>query len=272
MPPRFGYADTPLGQLHYVEQGEGPVVLLLHQTPRSVDEFRELLPLLATRNRVVAMDMPGFGQSVKLPVPQRIEDYAAGASALLDALRVPRATVLGHHTGGAVAIELAARSPARVAALVLSSTPWTGPEYRAKHADGPAVDVAEQSRDGAHLGQLWAGRAPYYPEPAAPLLDRFIRDALAPGVDPAEGHRACGRYRMERRIGLVRAPVLLLTGDGDPFALPAMAELASRLDPATEPRQVVVPGGCVPLMEQKPTEVAEAVVRFLSELSARMPV
>ena len=55
--------------------------------------------------------------------------------------------------------------------------------------------------------ELWAMRAPFYPPNRPDLLDRFIRDALAPGLDPVEGHRACARYRMEERIGLVTAPV-----------------------------------------------------------------
>ena len=46
-----GYATTPLGQLHYVEAGNGVPILLLHQTPRSFDEFAEVLPLLATSHR-----------------------------------------------------------------------------------------------------------------------------------------------------------------------------------------------------------------------------
>lgn len=44
---RYRYADTPLGQLHYAEAGEGEPIVLLHQTPRSLDEFAELQPLLA---------------------------------------------------------------------------------------------------------------------------------------------------------------------------------------------------------------------------------
>lgn len=263
MSARFGYADTSLGQLHYVEQGSGPVVLLLHQTPRSHDEFREVLPLLAEGYRVIAMDMPGFGNSVKIAAPQTIERFAAGALGLLDALSIPQAVVLGHHTGGAVAIELAAAAPERVAGLVLSSTPWTGPEYRASHANGPGVDVAERTENGSHLTALWTLRQPYYPAPSAPLLDRFIRDALAPGVDPLEGHLACARYRMEGRVELVTGPVLLLGADADPFALPAVAHLEAALTGA-EVRKVIIPGGAIPLMEQKPEAVAAAVLPFLA--------
>ncbi|WP_037078497.1 alpha/beta fold hydrolase [Pseudonocardia spinosispora] len=260
-PARFGYADTPLGQLHYVEQGEGPPVLLLHQTPRSHDEFRELLPLLAAGHRAIAMDMPTFGRSATCPPPHTIEHFAVGALALLDALSVHGAAVLGHHTGGAVAIEMAASAPERVSALVLSSTPYTDPSYRASHAAGPSVDVVDPTEDGSHLLALWEQRRPYYPAPSAPLLDRFVHDALAPGVDPAEGHQACARYRMEDRIPLVEAPVLLLGAEADPFALPALERLAAALP--TLPRTAVIAGGTIPLMEQKAAEVAAEVLPFL---------
>lgn len=269
MRPRFAYADTPLGQIHYAEAGAGPVVLLLHQAPRSHDEFRELLPLLAQDHRVVAMDMPGYGQSAPLPAPQTIEQYAAGALDLLDALDVPRAIVLGHHTGGAVALELAARAPERVSALVISSAPWADEAFRTPPAGGPGVDDAERADDGTHLTTWWAQRSPHYPEPVAPLLDRFVRDALAPGVDPREGHLACRRYAMEQRAPLVRAPTLVLGADGDPFAMPAMEPIAAALTGASSVSRAVVAGGTIALMERHADEVAAEVRRFLVAAAAR---
>ena len=268
MGPRFAYADTPLGQLHYAAVGEGPVVLLLHQCPRSHDEFRELAPLLAGSHRVLAMDMPGYGQSAGLPAPQSIEQYADGARALLDALGVERATVLGHHTGAVVALEVAARAPDRVEALVLSGTPWADEAFRTTHHDGPGVDDAERDEAGGHLTTWWAQRAPHYPAPLAPLLDRFVRDALAPGVDPREGHRACRRYVMETRAPLVRAPTLVMAGAADPFALPDVAPLADALTGAASVARAVVPGGTVALMERHAPEVADEVRRFLIGVTA----
>ena len=252
------YADTDFGQLHYVSMGEGPVLLLLHQTPRSHDEFRELQPLLAQGRRVIAMDMLGFGMSAPLPAPQRIEQFAAGAFALLDALGVSSADVLGHHTGAVVALEMAASTPDRVRTLILSSTPWTGPEYRARHATATPVDDVPQADDGSHLTELWRLRQPYYPAGRPDLLDRFIRDALA--VDPAEGHRACGRYVMEDRIGLVTAPALLLGSSADPFGIRDLPVLRERLANA---EQRIVEHGRVCVMEQSPREVAALVSEWL---------
>ncbi|MFF3567630.1 alpha/beta fold hydrolase [Nocardia jiangxiensis] len=261
---RFAYADTSFGQLHYAEQGDGPVLLLLHQTPRSWDEFRELIPLLADEHRVIAMDMVGFGASAKLLAPQTIELYAQGAWELLDAIGVDHAAVLGHHTGAAVALELAATGSERIAAVVLSSCPWTDERYRTDHATGAGVDRAQQSEDGAHLRTLWELRRPYYPAPVAGLLDRFVRDALAPGVDPAEGHRACARYRMEDRIGSVTAPVLLIGAGEDPFSMPNLPVLSAHLTAARSVRSATIENGTVALIEREAAAIAAVTREFLA--------
>lgn len=261
------YADTQFGQLHYATAGSGPALLLLHQTPRSHDEFRELQPLLAAGRQVIAMDMLGFGMSAPLPAPQKIEQFAAGAFAFLDALDVQDTVVLGHHTGAVVAMEMAASAPTRVNGLILSSTPWTGPEYRTRHATTTAVDDVPESENGTHLTDLWRLRQPYYPAGRPDLLNRFVRDALA--VDPAEGHRACGRYVMEDRAGLVTAPVLLLGASADPFGMRDLPVLRDRLINARSVEVKIVEGGTVPVMEQASEEVASLVNEWLEAAATR---
>lgn len=260
-----GYAQTPAGQLHYAEAGSGPTVLMLHQTPRSHDEFAEVQPLLADRFRTIAIDMPGFGLSAPLAVPQTIEAMAAGAIALLDALNVASATVLGHHTGAAVALEVAFQAPTRVDALVLSAMPWVD---AARRDSGVIVDVdhATPTSDGGHLVELWRLRLPYYPAGRPDLLDRFIRDALAPGLDPTEGHRAVERYQMDERIGAVTAPVLLLAPSDDPFAAEALPHVIGALTGARVTELRVLEGAGVPAMEQCAPEVAAHVRSFLASL------
>jgi pimeloyl-ACP methyl ester carboxylesterase len=263
---RFGYAQGPEGQIHYRDEGSGSAFLLLHQTPRSLDEFAELQPLLARSHRVVAMDMVGFGASPTAPKPHTIEAMAAGAIGLIEALGLRDVVVVGHHTGAAVAIEVGASRPDLVRALVLSSAPWTDAEFRLRHADGPGVDDAIPRSDGAHLMELWAKRAPYYPSNRHDLLDRFIRDALAPGLDPVEGHRACARYRMEERIVLVTAPVLMIGAAADPFAMPDLPRVSEALTRSVLVETVVIEGGMIPLMETHADEVAEAIDAFVDGL------
>jgi len=257
---RRGYADTPLGPLHWVEAGQGPTVLCLHQTPRSVDEYAELLPELARRGlRGIAKDTVGFGASA--PASEHsIEAYADGVEAFLRARDLAGVTLLGHHTGGVVAVEVAARRPSRLARVVLSSTPWTDEAFREKRRSSPGIDHVETRDDGSHLSELWRRRAAFYPAGRPDVLTRFVRDALVVADSLEAGHRAVGAYRMEHRLPLVEVPVLLVGAAADPYAYPHLPELSARL-PGAE--VVVVEEGMVPLMELHAPEVAEAVRRFV---------
>lgn len=261
---RRAYADTPFGQLHHAEAGSGPGVLMLHQTPRSHDEFAELQPLLADGFRTIAMDMVGFGLSAPSPAPQTIETMAEAGWALLDALGVDQAVLLGHHTGAAVAQEMAVQASCRTEALVLSAMPWVDAARRARPDLG--VDHAQTAEDGSHLTGLWRLRQPYYPAGRPDLLDRFIRDALAPGVDPAEGHRAVRRYLMDERISQVTAPVLLLAPTEDPFAAAALPAVRRALTAARVVEVRELEGAAIPAMEQRAEQVARHVREFLASL------
>lgn len=262
---RRAYADTPLGQLHYAEAGAGPTILMLHQAPRSLDEFVEVQEKLSGDFHTIAMDLLGFGLSAPLPAPQTIEAIAASVPALMDAVGIDAVTLLGHHTGAVVAQEAAVAYPDRVEALVLSAMPWIGPERRARQG-GVGVDEVVTADDGSHLVELWQQRRPYYPARRPDLLDRFIRDALAPGVDPAEGHRACARYEMETRIGLVRCPTLVLESTDDPFAAPTVPQVVAGLTGAVTVTTARLEGAMIPAMEQCADQVAAHVRSFLAGL------
>src|SRR6187200_603382 len=168
------FVDVPAGVVHYAACGEGEPVLLLHQTPRSWDEYRDVLPLLGGDFRAIAMDTLGFGDSDSPVGEPSIELWAEGAFALLDALEEPRAAVVGHHTGAAIAVEMAASMPARVSALVLSACPFVDAARRAKHHGTRVIDDVEARTDGAHLTELWARRQPFYPAEDIDLLHRFM--------------------------------------------------------------------------------------------------
>lgn len=255
---RRGFAQTELGQVHYAEAGEGAPVLFLHQTPRSWDEYLEVLPLVGSSRRAIAMDTLGFGDSCD-PRGERIEDFAEGVPLLLDALGIPSASLVGHHTGGVVAIEVAASAPERVDRLILSSTPLSDATYKEAHQRGPGLDDAELSADGEHLRELWRQRQPYYPPDRPDLLDRFIVDALKSSERRHGGHLAIGAYEMESRLPLVSCPTLVLIGGADEHALKYARPLAERLDAP----MVVVEGGTVPMPNHEPEAFAAAVLEFL---------
>lgn len=261
------FVRVPAGTVHCALAGEGPAVLLLHQTPRSWDEYRDVLPLLARRRCAVAMDTMGFGDSSPLPAEENtIERWADVAASVLDALEIERATVVGHHTGAYVATELALAHRERVRAVVLSSMHVATREERLAQISGRAVvDDVDPSDDGSHLVQLWRLRAPFYPRDVR-LLERYVIDCLKAGELAAEGHRVVARYPSEERVSLLTCPVLLVGATSDSYAYPSLSRLREALPHAAVAE---IEGGMVPLPDQLPGQFAAAVERFLDDLDAR---
>ena len=113
------FVDIDGFRLRYVQRGEGPDLLLLHGIGASVVSFRYLLPLLARHYRVTALDLPGFGESSKLPEA----DYGLDAQTervihFLDRLGIGQTALLGASMGGAIALWLARLAPARFPRVV----------------------------------------------------------------------------------------------------------------------------------------------------------
>ncbi|TDC44608.1 alpha/beta hydrolase [Actinomadura sp. KC345] len=257
---RRRYADTPLGQIHVAECGSGRPVLFLHQTPRSWTEYIDVLPHAGRDVRAIAMDTLGFGQSARVDGPFSIELFADGVLALMDALDLESAALVGHHTGGVVAVEVAARRPERVDALLLSGTPLVTPERRERVRSRAPIDHIEPSADGAHLTALWHRRRAFYPPGREDALGRFVIDALAVLDRVEEGHVAVNDYRMEDRLPHIEAPVHLVCGADDAYSMPDQAPMAELLGCTVR----AVEGAGVALPEQRPAEFAREVVSFVT--------
>jgi pimeloyl-ACP methyl ester carboxylesterase len=109
-------------RMRVVESGAGRPLLLVHGFLVSHLEFDDVLDPLAERYRVVAPDLPGFGESEK-PSPTRyaygIEAFSEALADVIAAMELGRVSIVGHSMGGAVALTLAAEHPELVDRLVL---------------------------------------------------------------------------------------------------------------------------------------------------------
>ncbi|MER5789728.1 alpha/beta hydrolase [Streptomyces sp. NPDC001980] len=250
-----GYVPSRFGQLHYAECGAGEPVLMLHQTPRSWTEYLDVLPLVGAGHRAIAMDTLGFGASAKPEGPHSIERFADAAEELADALGLDRFHLVGHHTGGVIAVELAARLRDRVASLLLSATPFIDDEKRRTAAERKPVDLVDPRPDGSHLLDLWNRRRGFYEVGQEAALTRFMVDALTVLDRVEDGHVAVRGYGMDRRLPLVTARTLAVCAPGDHYSLPSLEKFAAALGCETR----VLSGGHVPLPEQLPGEFAKVV-------------
>ncbi|MFI8184235.1 alpha/beta hydrolase [Actinacidiphila glaucinigra] len=128
--PRHRIIEGPAGRLHLVEQGTGPLVLLVHGFPESWYSWRHQLPALAAAGyRAVALDVRGYGRSSKPAAPDayRMLDLVEDNVALVRALGEERATVVGHDWGSNIAAASALLHPGVFHAVGLLSVPYAPP-------------------------------------------------------------------------------------------------------------------------------------------------
>ncbi len=106
----------------YTDAGEGEPVILLHGIPTWSFLYREVIPILAHEHRVLAPDLLGHGYSDRRDRFDRsLRAQTAMILRFMDALGIERATIVGHDTGGGVALILGIEHPDRVKRLVLSN-------------------------------------------------------------------------------------------------------------------------------------------------------
>ncbi len=118
----------PGGPARVVDVGEGPPILCVHGLPGSATDFRWLAAPLAGRARLVAVDLPGFGGTPVATGPDPSpEGRAAFVLAVVDALDLPPAVIVGHSMGGLVAVAAVASRPTAFRALGLLASPGLRP-------------------------------------------------------------------------------------------------------------------------------------------------
>ena len=142
--------------LHYRRLGNGPPVLLLHQTPQSSTSLEPLMQMLAASCTAIAVDTPGFGLSDPLGDARwSMHQLADVMVRFLDELRLEQVALCGQHTGAAIAAEMARRYPERITSLALDGLPVFSPEEQRTILPHQLYRFQPQV-DGTHLMWAWS--------------------------------------------------------------------------------------------------------------------
>ena len=252
------YVDIPEGQVHYQVEGSGKPLLLLHQTGSSSEEYSLMIPILAKTYQAVAMDLLGYGNSDKPPLGFQIEDYARSIVHFLDALGIKKTSIVGHHGGSRLAVEVAATWPERVDKLVLSGCPWYTSEERETLPSDPMFRPMEIKEDGSFLMELWRNYRSFSSELKPEVLCKVMAVALMAGARFHDLHQAAFQHDIEPRLHLIKSPTLLVSGSEDMFY--NRLEIISKLIPLCKTQ--VITGGGVFICLEKPKEFARAILDF----------
>jgi pimeloyl-ACP methyl ester carboxylesterase len=212
------FADVPLStgiRVHLAEHGagSGAPVVFLHGWPDSWFSFSRVLPLLPKTLRCIAFDQRGFGESDHPESGFTFPGLAADAVAVLDALDIERATIVGHSYGSFVARELAIAYPRRVTALVLIGTGFSTSTPVAEDLQAALRGLPDPIPE-AFAREFQASTA-YRPLPPE-FFDRIVAESLKipPRLWPVMID-AIVEHDATARLGKLRAPTQLLWGDHD---------------------------------------------------------
>ena len=218
--------DRPVNVL---DIGAGPVVVFLHGLSGCWQNWLQSIPPLAVDHRVIAIDLPGFGESPMPADPISVSNYARIVAELLDALGAEQATIVGNSMGGFIGCEMAIRFPARVQRLVLVAAAglslrhmrherkrglraraqnllFFGLGRLARHTD--LVVRSRRLRRGLLL--LVAAHPDRLP---GPLILEQAHGAGKPGFDDALD--AMTAYPIRDRLGEIACPALIVWGAED---------------------------------------------------------
>jgi pimeloyl-ACP methyl ester carboxylesterase len=197
------YAEVNGINLYYETHGTGRPLILLHGGLGSGEMFGPVLPLLAERHQVIAPDLQGHGRTADIDRPLDIRLMAGDIAALIDHLGLDKPDVVGYSLGGGVALQTAAKYPAKVRRLVMASANVRPdaiyPEMRAQQGQVNAAALAFMK--DTPMYQLYQRVAPR-PEDFPKLLDK-IGEAMSKDFDYTEEVRG------------LQMPTLVVCGDAD---------------------------------------------------------
>ena len=270
------HVDVPGGRLFVLDHGAGPAILLFHATIVDSWAWEPLTPfLLDAGYRVVAFDRRGFGASVT-------DDVAfsprADAVAVMDALGIGQACLVGNSMGGMVALETAIEHPARVVALVTVGGGVAGweveptPEEAALYAE---MERLEESGDPAQVAEMdvraWVdgpGQPPdRVPEEIRALVREMSEAAVRMRRSPGY-HAGTADWlepRAARQLGRLTMPVLAIAGELDASDVAWCArELDAQVPTA---RALIMPGVAHMIGLEAPDALAREILALLAPLA-----
>jgi pimeloyl-ACP methyl ester carboxylesterase len=262
-------------KLHYLTTGHGPAVLLLHGYTQTSRMWRPIIPLLAEKFTVVAPDLPGIGDSGIPKAGLDMKSAAISVHGLVKSLGIEKARVVGHDIGLMVAYAYAAQFPSETEKLVVMDAflpgvagwedVYNNPGIWHFRFNGPTPEALVKGRERAYFEFFWndfaADKTKSLPEAdRAAYAAAYARPGrMHAGWEYFVSFQQAARDFAELSKTKLTMPVLAIGGEkANGTVLGEQMKLV-----ATDATMVVLKDCGHWVMEEKPKETTEALVKFL---------
>jgi pimeloyl-ACP methyl ester carboxylesterase len=247
------------------DAGEGVPVLLLSPFPESLYAYDRVWTQLAAGAPVVALDLPGFGQSESRPELMTSEAMGAFLTDVIPALGLSKVHAIGPDVGTSALLFAASQKPELFASLIVgcggTDVEHTGAGLKSV-IEAPSTESFAAIDGADYVSGVMAGRVEN--QPAGYLLDDY-RASYAGGrlIEAMAYLRAYRTYLplLQTKLPEIQTPVLSIWGARDPIVLPTSAEVLDRALPRT--RSLVIDSGHF-IWHDRPTEYAAAVADWIA--------
>jgi haloalkane dehalogenase len=263
-------------RVHYVDVGEGEVILCLHGEPTWSYLYRKMIPSLSENHRVLAMDFIGFGRSDKLT---EMSEYSFKLHyetlvSFIEELNLERITLVVQDWGGLTGLTVASEMPERFARLVIMNTFLpTGEEplgdafhaWRSFVEQHPDLQIGRVIRMGLAKGERLTpeAKAAYdAPFPDATYKAGAASWPLLVPISP-EDPGAAEMRRAREIYSEWQKPVLVMFSDGDPVTGAGFKFFRQLIPTAQDQPKVIIKDAGHFLQEEKGEEIAQHILEFI---------
>lgn len=215
-----------------IDEGSGPVVVLVHGIASSAVTFENLIPLLTDRHRVIAIDLLGFGESVAPETAQfTIEEHVDALEDTLDSLRLRHPFVLvGHSMGSLIASRYAATNRRRLSKLVLVSPPiYVDPAALGDPVERAAMGLYLKAYEFLRTNQTFTMRNAAMLARISPIKNVLEVSARNWNAFVLSLENAIESQTTVSDIASVTVPVEVVYGTLDPFLMPGGLRIVEQM-------------------------------------------